>query len=57
MVSEKIHKMKIAILISAITLISNISFAQWAWQNPFPQGNELHDVCFADENTGFAVGA
>ncbi|UCD56149.1 MAG: hypothetical protein JSV16_09930, partial [Candidatus Hydrogenedentota bacterium] len=28
----------------------------WVWQNPLPQGNTLRSVCFADANTGTAVG-
>lgn len=28
----------------------------WFWQNPLPQGNELQDVFFTDENNGWAVG-
>ena len=28
----------------------------WTWQNPVPQGNDLHDVDFADGRLGWAVG-
>jgi photosystem II stability/assembly factor-like uncharacterized protein len=28
----------------------------WFWQNPLPQGNDLHDVTFAAHNIGTAVG-
>lgn len=30
--------------------------AVWVWQNPLPQGNQLHDVHFSDAMTGMAVG-
>jgi hypothetical protein len=33
-----------------------ISFSQWTWQNPLPQGNNLDGVQFVDSNTAFAVG-
>jgi photosystem II stability/assembly factor-like uncharacterized protein len=36
--------------------VTKICFAQWFWQNPLPQGNTLNDVCFVDENTGWAAG-
>jgi photosystem II stability/assembly factor-like uncharacterized protein len=28
----------------------------WYWQNPYPQPNELHDVCFPNTDNGWAVG-
>ena len=31
-------------------------FAQWEWQNPKPQGNDILDSYFLDENLGWAVG-
>lgn len=30
--------------------------AQWEWQNPLPQGNNLNSATFIDENNGWAVG-
>jgi photosystem II stability/assembly factor-like uncharacterized protein len=30
--------------------------AQWEWQNPLPQGNNLNSVSFSNETTGFVVG-
>ncbi len=30
--------------------------AQWLWQNPSPQGNNLNNLIFVDANTGYAVG-
>jgi photosystem II stability/assembly factor-like uncharacterized protein len=29
----------------------------WFWQNPLPQGNDLHGVSFVDAGRGWAVGA
>jgi len=37
-------------------LVTQICFAQWFWQNPLPQGNDLNDVDFIDEFNGIAVG-
>ena len=39
-----------------ITLIFNISFANWQWQNPLPQGNILSAIWLADQNHIYAVG-
>ncbi len=44
----------ILFLISMI--ICHLSTAQWEWQNPLPQGNDLNDVFFINENLGWAVG-
>jgi photosystem II stability/assembly factor-like uncharacterized protein len=30
---------------------------QWHWQNPLPQGNDLHGASFVDADTGTVVGA
>jgi photosystem II stability/assembly factor-like uncharacterized protein len=37
-------------------LVTQISFAQWVWYNPIPQGNALYGVHFLDDNVGWAVG-
>ncbi len=44
-------------IVTTFLLTSQI-FAQsgWRWQNPYPQPNELHDVCFPDSMNGIAVG-
>lgn len=34
----------------------NCAEAQWEWQNPLPQGNNLNDIFFTCADTGFAVG-
>ncbi len=38
------------------SLISVITFSQWTWQNPLPQGNTLSSVYFCSANIGYAVG-
>ena len=37
-------------------LITQFCFAQWFWQNPLPQGNDLKDVWVLKQNTTLAVG-
>lgn len=39
-----------------IWLLCSAIFAQWQWQNPYPQGNDLHDVQVSDEAIAWAVG-
>jgi len=34
-------------------LVTQICIAQWFWQNPLPQGNNLVGLSFVDENTGW----
>jgi hypothetical protein len=46
-------KISFVILFSVCSLFS---FSQWAWQNPYPQGNPLFSLHFPDANTGYAVG-
>ena len=29
----------------------------WVWQNPLPQGNSLHAICFPTPFTGYAAGS
>jgi len=46
-------------LVFSLLLFLSVSFqvsAQWFWQNPLPQGNELFGVDFINENLGWAVG-
>jgi photosystem II stability/assembly factor-like uncharacterized protein len=38
------------------SLVTQICFAQWFWQNPSPTGQTLKDVHVLDENTTIAVG-
>ena len=47
--------MKKKSLLICLLLISGLSFGQWTWQNPLPQGNSLNSVHFPDANTGYAV--
>ena len=43
-------------IIFIVVAIFNVSYSQWFWQNPLPQGNNLISVYFI-ENNGWAVGA
>ncbi len=47
---------KIFLLLSAFLFAGPNLFAQWYIHNPIPQNKQLNSVCFADANTGFAVG-
>ena len=47
--------MKKKLLITLITLLPVISFAQWQWLNPLPQGDGISDLFFVDGTTGFAA--
>jgi len=39
-----------------LLLSSMVTFSQWTWQNPLPQGNPLNSVYFINANLGFSVG-
>ena len=39
-----------------IFFLSDFAHAQWQWQNPLPQGNDIKEIIFTDENTGWIVG-
>jgi len=39
-----------------IVMFTCISYSQWFWQNPLPQGNTLNSTYFVDVNIGCAVG-
>ena len=47
------RKFKLTTILLALIITSQ---AQWNWQNPYPVGNQLEDIAFIDENTGWAVG-
>ena len=53
-----IMKLKFIILGLSLLLINLPINAQpgWFWQNPLPQGNDLFDVEFVNQNFGWAVG-
>ncbi|GAB1350864.1 hypothetical protein MASR1M107_30790 [Ignavibacteriales bacterium] len=40
-----------------ILISMNILNAQWFWQNPVPNGDNLHDVYFIDSLQGWTVGS
>ena len=42
-------------VIAALSL-TQVCLAQWFWQNPLPQGNDLYSVSFIDSNTGWIAG-
>jgi len=44
---------KTILIITAIFLLPAISFPQWQWQNPYPNGHDLQSVFFIDENNGW----
>jgi len=44
------------ILILSCLFIFSTANAQWFWQNPLPQGNDLYSVHLIDTNTGWMVG-
>ncbi len=48
--------MKKITLLLAFTLSVFITSAQWEWQRPFPQGNNLNDVFLINQDVGWAVG-
>jgi len=40
-----------------LCFVSTQTYAQWQWQNPLPQGNEISNIHFVDNITGYVVGA
>jgi len=46
------HAFLIIVLIIAVSPVS----AQWEWQNPLPQGNNLYSLDFINENEGWVGG-
>ena len=40
--------MKMLIISISLMLFAALSFAQWTWQNPLPQGHTLRSVYFTD---------
>jgi len=47
-------------LVFSLVLFFSVSFqinAQWFWQNPLPQGNNLYSVDFIDSDLGWTVGS
>ncbi len=48
-------KTALTVLVSFF-LLTNVCLAQWFWQNPLPQGNDIYSMSFYDSMHGFAVG-
>ena len=44
------------LLLFLFIIYSISASAQWEWQNPLPQGNDLNGVHFVDTQEGWAVG-
>jgi len=44
------------LLFVLVMLVAINGNAQWVWQNPLPQGNDLQSIFFINENTGWAAG-
>src|SRR5690606_41275213 len=43
-------------LITVCLLTFSSAHAQWFWQNPLPQGNNLNDVVYLNSNVVYSVG-
>jgi hypothetical protein len=50
-----VRRISVAALLSFLLPFS-ILYAQWDWQNPVPQGNNLNAVKFLNSSFGWAVG-
>jgi photosystem II stability/assembly factor-like uncharacterized protein len=51
------HFLSFALGLTLVTAVSFSAHAQWHWQNPKPQGNDLWNISFAPSSTqGWAVG-
>lgn len=48
--------MSLRIFLPTLLIMSNLTIAQWFWQNPLPQGNSLTGINFISPNSAFAVG-
>jgi photosystem II stability/assembly factor-like uncharacterized protein len=42
-------------LIATSLILAPLTFAQWEWQNPLPQGNEFEQVLFIDDYYGWML--
>lgn len=48
--------MKRTAIILCFSLLATLTYAQWTWKNPLPQGNTLNSLCFIDATTGYSAG-
>lgn len=48
--------MKKILLILMIILVTTETYSQWVWQNPKPTGNDILNIKFINEQTGWFVG-
>ena len=53
--TKNLFKFLIAVITTFIMVSSPLN-AQWVWQNPLPQGNDLRGSSYIDANTGTLVG-
>jgi photosystem II stability/assembly factor-like uncharacterized protein len=44
------------ILLAMLSMNASLAQEGWTWQNPLPQGNDLHDVYVFEDNRAIAVG-
>jgi photosystem II stability/assembly factor-like uncharacterized protein len=44
------------VLFLFLVILPSLSFSQWKWQNPLPQGNGIASFFFTSSKTGYAVG-
>ncbi len=57
MLSElNFNSMRILKVLLLVALSATLSFAQWTWKSPSPQGNTLLSMQFVDTAQGWAVG-
>src|SRR5690606_5900336 len=54
--SAKLYLMPIMFLIALNTVLAQNEELEWVWQNPMPNGNDLHGVQMLDENNVIVVG-
>ena len=55
--SNRLINQKIIFAIFILLLSCTSTFAQWKWQHPSPQGNDLNVISFANATTGWIGGA
>lgn len=54
--SAKLYLIPIMLLIALNTVLAQNEELEWVWQNPMPNGNDLHGVQMLDENNIIVVG-
>lgn len=54
--SAKLYLISILILFTFNTVLAQNEELEWVWQNPMPNGNDLHGIHMLDENNVIVVG-